>query len=156
MKSVSMPAALQDFGAEPVEISQVPEPAAVAALMALARRSVAMRHWEREHLPIHVSQLGFELFMTLPQLFTAGIRDRTGLLKQLYLMLPYSEKGVRLHLRRLEITGWITVGKAGRDARSRQVELSGEYWRLLALYAAHCQLIDGSVGVGDLGSIHRT
>jgi hypothetical protein len=143
--SVAMTAALQDFGAEPVEISQVPDPAAVAALMALARRSVAMRHWEREHLPIHVSQLGFELFMTLPQLFTAGTRDRTGLLKQLYLMLPYSEKGVRLHLRRLEITGWITVSKAGSDTRSTQVELSEAYWRLLGVYAAHCQLVDGSV-----------
>jgi hypothetical protein len=147
MKSVSMPAALQDLGAEPVEISQVPDPApaAVAELMALARRSVAMRHWEREHLPIHASQLGFELFMTLPQLFTAGTRDRTGLLKQLYLMLPYSEKGVRLHLRRLEMTGWITVSKACSDTRSTQVELSEAYWRLLGVYAAHRQLIGGSV-----------
>jgi hypothetical protein len=143
--SVAMTAALQDFGAEPVEISQVPDSAAVAELMALARRSVAMRHWEREHLPIHASQLGFELFMTLSQLFTAGTRDRTGLLKQLYLMLPYSEKGVRLHLRRLEMTGWITVSKAGSDTRSTQVELSEAYWRLLGVYAAHCQLVDGSV-----------
>ena len=142
-----MTAALQDSAAEPAEISQVPEPAGVAALMALAQRRVAMRHWECEHLPIHDSQLGFELFMTLPQLFTAGIRDRTGLLKQLYLMLPYSEKGVRLHLRRLEITGWITVGKTGSDTRSTQVELSEAYWRLLGVYASHCQLVDGSVAV---------
>ncbi len=140
-----MPAALQDLGAETEDISRVPAPAAVAALMALARRSVAMRHWEREHLPIHASQLGFELFMTLPQLFTAGFRDRTSLLKQLYLMLPYSEKGVRLHLRRLEITCWITVDKTGSDTRSAQVELSQGYWQLLGVYAAHCQLIGGSV-----------
>jgi hypothetical protein len=60
-------------------------------------------------------------------------------------MLPYSEKGVRLHLRRLEITGWITVSKAGSDTRSTQVELSEAYWRLLGVYAAHCQLVDGSV-----------
>ena len=132
------------LGAETEDISRVPAPAAVAALMALARRSVAMRHWEREHLPIHASQLGFELFMTLPQLFTAGIRDRTGLLKQLYLMLPYSEKGVRLHLRRLEMAGWIAFGKTGSDTRSTQVELSPAYWRLLGVYAAHCQLIGGS------------
>ena len=140
-----MPAALQELGADREDTSRVPAPAAVAALMALARRSVAMRHWEREHLPIHASQLGFELFMTLPLLFTAGWRDRTSLLKQLYLMLPYSEKGVRLHLRRLEITGWITVSEAGSDTRSTQVELSEAYWRLLGVYAAHCQLIAGSV-----------
>lgn len=140
-----MPAALQDLGAEPEDISRVPAPAAVAALMALARRSVAMRHWEREHLPIHDSQLGFELFMTLPLLFTAGWRDRTGLLKQLYLMLPYSEKGVRLHLRRLETAGWITVAKTGSDTRSTQLELSLGYWRMLGVYAAHCRLIGGSV-----------
>ena len=46
-----MPAALQELGADREDTSRVPAPAAVAALMALARRSVAMRHWEREHLP---------------------------------------------------------------------------------------------------------
>ena len=141
-----MAAVIEELWAEPEEISPDPAAAGLVDMMALARRSVAMRHWEREHLPIHGSQLGFELFMTLPQLFTAGSRDRTGLLKQLYLMLPYSEKGVRLHLRRLEITGLIAVGKTSRDTRSTQVALSEEYWRLLGLYAAHCQLIDGSVG----------
>ena len=126
-----MPAALQDLGAEPEDISRVPAPAAVAALMALARRSVAMRHWEREHLPIHASQLGFELFMTLPLLFTAGWRDRTGLLKQLYLMLPYSEKGVRLHLRRLETAGWVTVAKTAATRGRRSLSSAwaiGECW----------------------------
>jgi len=143
--SVNMAAVNEELWAEPEEIPSDPAVARLVGLMALARRSVAMRHWEREHLPIHGSQLGFELFMTLPQLFTAGIRDRTGLLKQLYLMLPYSEKGVRLHLRRLEMTGWITVSKAGSDTRSTQVELSEAYWRLLGVYAAHRQLVDGSV-----------
>ncbi len=143
--SVNMAAVIEELWAEPEEISPDPAAAVLVDLMALARRSVAMRHWEREHLPIHDSQLGFELFMTLPQLFTAGLRDRTSLLKQLYLMLPYSEKGVRLHLRRLETAGWITVGKTGSDTRSAQVELSQGYWQLLGVYAAHCQLIGGSV-----------
>jgi len=137
-----MAAVNEELWAGPEEFPSDPAVASLVDLMALVRRSVAMRHWERDHLPIHASQLGFELFMTLPQLFTAGSRDRTGLLKQLYLMLPYSEKGVRLHLRRLEMTGWITVCKTGRDTRSTQVELSGEYWRLLGVYAAHCQLIE--------------
>ena len=140
---------LATSGAEPEEAPQIRASPGLANLMALARRCVAIRQWEREHLPIDASQLGFELFMALPQLFTAGLRDRTGLLKQLYLMLPYSEKGVRLHLRRLEMTGWITVAKTGSDTRSVQVELSPRYWQLLGSYAEHCTLIGRSAEAED-------
>ena len=146
-----MAALNEELWAGPEELPSDPAVVSLVDLTALARRSVVMRHWERDHLPIHASQLGFELFMTLPQLFTAGSRDRTGLLKQLYLMLPYSEKGVRLHLRRLEMTGWITVAKTGRDTRSARVELSPRYWQLLGSYAEHCTLI-GRSGEAEGGS----
>jgi len=66
---------------------------------------------------------------------TDGPDNQSGLLKRLYLALPYSEKGIRLHLRRLESTGWITVHKIGEDGRTTRVELSAEYWRLLGAYA---------------------
>jgi DNA-binding MarR family transcriptional regulator len=105
----------------------------------LAGRQLALRDWERQHLPIDASQLGYELFLVLAKLSMAGWRDRSGLLKQLYLALPYSEKGIRLHLRRLEDFGWIKVSKSGKDGRVVQIELSARYWQLLADYAEQCR-----------------
>jgi DNA-binding MarR family transcriptional regulator len=104
-------------------------------LVDLAKRQLALRAWERQHLPIEASQLGYELFLVLAKLSVAGWRDRSGLLKQLYLALPYSEKGIRLHLRRLEDTGWIKVSKSGADGRVVQIELSARFWQLLADYS---------------------
>ena len=95
----------------------------------LAGRQLALRDWERQHLPIDASQLGYELFLVLAKLSMAGWRDRSGLLKQLYLALPYSEKGIRLHLRRLEDFGWIKVSKSGKDGRVVQIELSARCWQ---------------------------
>ena len=104
-----------------------------------AERCLALREWERHHLPFGDSRLGYELFMNLPRIAAAGDSERQGFLKRLYLTLPYSEKGVRIHLRRLEAEGWITVHKAGKDMRSAQVELSARYWWLLAEYAERCR-----------------
>lgn len=105
----------------------------------IASRSLALRQWERQHLPTEASQVGFELFMSLAQWSARGLTDRSSLLKQLYLALPYSEKGVRLHLRRLEATGWITVYRTREDSRAARVELSDKYWRVLADYAQEWQ-----------------
>ncbi len=104
-----------------------------------AERCLALRDWERHHLPFGDSKLGYELFMNLPRIAASGDCERLGFLKRLYLTLPYSEKGVRIHLRRLEAEGWITVHKAGKDMRSAQVELSARYWWLLAEYAERCR-----------------
>ncbi|MDH4391194.1 MAG: hypothetical protein QE285_07190 [Aquabacterium sp.] len=102
----------------------------------LAQHGLALRQWERQHLPTEGTQLGYEVFMKLAELVATDSADtQAGLLKRLYLALPYSEKGIRLHLRRLESTGWITVHKIGDDGRTVRVELSSEYWRLLNAYA---------------------
>lgn len=102
----------------------------------LAQHGLALRQWERQHLPTEGTQLGYEVFMKLAELVATDDGDsRTGLLKRLYLALPYSEKGIRLHLRRLESTGWITVHKIGEDGRAVRVELSSAYWELLNAYA---------------------
>ena len=107
-----------------------------ADIARLAQHGLALRQWERQHLPTEGSQLGYEVFMKLAELVaTDGPDNQSGLLKRLYLALPYSEKGIRLHLRRLESTGWITVHKIGEDGRTTRVELSAEYWRLLGAYA---------------------
>lgn len=104
------------------------------AIAEIAARSLALRQWERQNLPIEASLIGFELFMRLAEWSAAGQRDRTTLLKQLYLALPYSEKGVRLHLRRLEAAGWVKVHRGTTDSRGAQVELSDVAWELLSSY----------------------
>lgn len=104
------------------------------AIAQTAACSLALRQWERHHLPMESSLIGFELFLKLAQLSASGRSGQTTLLKQLYLALPYSEKGVRLHLRRLEAAGWIRVQRATKDSRGAQVELSDMAWRLLADY----------------------
>lgn len=106
----------------------------------LAQHGLALRQWEREHLPTEDSQLGYEVFMKLAELVASNGAGQASLLKQLYLALPYSEKGIRLHLRRLEATGWITVERTGDDARAAQVELSAGYWKLLNSYATRWPL----------------
>jgi len=104
------------------------------AIAQTAASSLALRQWERHHLPMESSLIGFELFLQLAQLSASGRSGRATLLKQLYLALPYSEKGVRLHLRRLEAAGWIRVQRANKDSRGAQVELSDMAWRLLSDY----------------------
>lgn len=105
-------------------------------IVKLAQHGLALRQWERQHLPTEDSQLGYEVFLKLAELVAGGNPGQPSLLKQVYLGLPYSEKGIRLHLRRLEDSGWITVSKASADARAAQVDLSADYWELLNHYAA--------------------
>ena len=97
----------------------------------IAARSLALRRWEQAHLPTEASVLGFDLFMSLAQWGADDEGQRTGLLKQIYLGLPYSEKGLRLHLRKLEAEGWITLQRASRGV---QFELTDKYWEALDRY----------------------
>lgn len=99
-----------------------------------ARQVLALRQWERQHMPTEGTQLGFEVFVKMAELVVAG--GEGGLLKRLYLALPYSEKGIRLHLRRLESGGWIRVHRLGADGRGAQIEPSAAYWKVLMEYAA--------------------
>ncbi len=80
---------------------------------------------------------------------TDGPDNQSGLLKRLYLALPYSEKGIRLHLRRLESGGWITVHKIGEDGRTTRVELSAAYWGLLSAYAVQWGVLTEVVGTAE-------
>ncbi len=107
-------------------------------LISMTRRRLALRHWERRHLPIDNSQLGYELLMAIGPLSILGTLAHGQFLKQLYLALPYSEKGIRLHLRRLELTGWVTVCKTGKGSRTLRVEITDRYWLLMESYAREC------------------
>jgi hypothetical protein len=114
-------------------------------LISMTRRRLALRHWERRHLPIDNSQLGYELLMAIGPLSILGMLAHGQFLKQLYLALPYSEKGIRLHLRRLELTGWVNVLKTGKGSRTSRVELTDRYWVLMESYAKECDRIDAAI-----------
>ena len=114
-------------------------------LISMTRRRLALRHWERLHLPIDNSQLGYELLMAIGPLSILGTLAHGQFLKQLYLALPYSEKGIRLHLRRLELTGWVTVCKTGKGSRTSRVEITDRYWLLMESYARECDRIDAAI-----------
>lgn len=114
-------------------------------LISMTRRRLALRHWERLHLPIDNSQLGYELLMAIGPLSILGELAHGQFLKQLYLALPYSEKGIRLHLRRLELTGWVTVCKTGKGSRTSRVEITDRYWLLMESYARECDRIDAAI-----------
>ena len=120
----------------------------------LAQHGLALRQWERQHLPTEGTQLGYEVFMKLAELVATDGGDRqAGLLKRLYLALPYSEKGIRLHLRRLETTGWISVHKIGEDGRAVRVELSSAYWGLLSAYAVQWAMPKEGAGAANDGAV---
>lgn len=127
---------MTDSTPEPVQLPDVASPLRSdhEAIAQAAASSLALRQWERHHLPIESSLIGFELFLRLAHLSASGCVGQTALLKQLYLTLPYSEKGVRLHLRRLEAAGWIRTQRATKDSRGARVELSDMAWRLLSDY----------------------
>ena len=58
----------------------------------IAACSLALRQWERQHLPTEASPVGFELLMRLAQWSALGQHDRTALLKQLIWLCPTAKR----------------------------------------------------------------
>lgn len=106
-----------------------------SGISAVALQALELRNWERNHLPSEGSPLAFELLMTLASWSAAEPMEPAALLKRLYLALPYSEKGVRLHLRRMEVGGWAMVQRGVGDSRAARVELTERSWTALWDYA---------------------
>jgi DNA-binding MarR family transcriptional regulator len=103
---------------------------------AFALEVLALRHWERHNMPTYGTSLGLELFLKLAQLAQDIEGPREGVLKRLYLELPYTHQAVRMHLRRLEADGWITLSPWPNDTRVRLVELSNAYMDVFDAYMA--------------------
>jgi hypothetical protein len=101
----------------------------------VASASMALRRWELAHLPTNSSHLGFELFMMLVHESALDQGRESIMLKRIYLSLPFSEKGLRIHLRRLEEDGWIVVQKSEGDFRHSRVSLSNKAWAMARKYA---------------------
>ena len=85
--------------------------------------------------------MSFELFVGLAHLATRSGVTRPALLKDLYLSLPYSEKGLRIHLRRLEMGAWVRFESMESDSRVRVLHLTEKYWPMLAVYLHACKAV---------------
>jgi hypothetical protein len=101
---------------------------------------LAIRTWERENIPMASSRLGIDLFLTLAQLGVTPDRRGIASLKKVYLTLPFSEKGMRLHIRRMEANGLLAVKKADKDSRNGELELTPRFWELIHRYVRFLRL----------------
>ena len=131
MRALMLEESLPSHESPPAGSELSPE---MALLVSVVDRSLAIRRWERARLPMADSALGHELFMTLARHSLLRPGDRAPLLKQVYLDMPFSEKGVRLHLRRLESDGWVRLRQDGGDSRVLRIDLDNKYWELLGEY----------------------
>lgn len=95
-------------------------------------------------MPTYGTSLGLELFLKLAQLAQDIEGPREGVLKRLYLELPYTHQAVRMHLRRLEADGWITLSPWPTDTRVRLVELSSAYMDVFDAYMAEFAAVIGT------------
>lgn len=86
----------------------------VAELLQISRKISA------QHLPIGHSFIPYDLLL---QVYLSELNgDQSPLnIKSLLASLPYSDMGVRYHLRRLIEGDWIEIEKDGEDPRMRNV-----------------------------------
>ncbi len=106
-------------------------------------------------MPTYGTSLGFELFMKLAELAQDIEGPREGVLKRLYLELPYTHQAVRLHLRRLEADGWISLSPSPVDTRVRLVELSSDYIDLFDEYMAQFKAVLGPAASPAAGQVQQ-
>lgn len=90
------------------------------------------------HLPIDNSFIPFDL------LFKVGLAyiDNDQLtLKSLFAGLPHSEMGMRYHLRRLLVGGWVELHSSDADRRSKLIRPSQKLLDQLALLESELMVL---------------
>jgi hypothetical protein len=73
-----------------------------------------------EHLPIGHSFIPYDLLLQIYLHAISEMREQLNI-KSLFASLPYSDMGMRYHLRRLIDNGWIKIDTNGSDPRMRSV-----------------------------------
>lgn len=92
---------------------------------------LARRRWEEVHFRLGRSSLAFDLMATVAHYTAVGSPLS---LKQLFLLVEYSEAGARKQLVRLRKEGWIEIVRTESDARVRVVVALPKLLRILKLY----------------------
>jgi hypothetical protein len=91
-----------------------------------------VRNWEEDNLPLEQSALAYDL-LTLASHHTISGTPLS--LKQLFLLLEYSEAGVRKQLRRCIKEGWLKLVGSKKDKRVRVVIAEPKLLQALSDYA---------------------
>ena len=67
-------------------------------------------------LPLSGSLIAYNLLLSL---YICHLRGETPTVKSLFASIPYSDMGIRYHLRKLLITGWIELRPSASDRRTK-------------------------------------
>jgi hypothetical protein len=87
-------------------------------LQTITKALLKVRNWEQTNLPLVQSALAYDLIVWIAHHTVSGSPLS---LKHLFILLNYSEAGVRKHLRYLIRDGWISLEGVSNDKRIRVV-----------------------------------
>lgn len=87
-------------------------------LQPITEAILTVRNWEEDNLPLEQSSLAYDLLTITSHYTVVGTPPS---LKQLFLLLDYSEAGVRKQLRRCIKEGWLRLDGSDVDKRVRVV-----------------------------------
>jgi len=87
-------------------------------LHTITQELLKVREWEQANLPLVRSALAYDLIILIAHHTAAGAPLS---LKHLFILLNYSEAGVRKHLRYLISNEWISFEGVSNDKRIRVV-----------------------------------
>ena len=101
-------------------------------LQIITQALLTVRKWEQTNLPLVKSALAYDLIVLIAHHTVLGTPLS---LKHLFILLNYSEAGVRKHLRYLIRDGWISLEGISNDKRIRVVIAKPKLLLILKEYA---------------------
>ena len=101
-------------------------------LQIITQAFLTVRKWEQANLPLVQSALAYDLIVLIAHHNVLGTPLS---LKHLFILLDYSEAGVRKHLRYLIHDGWISLEGVSNDKRIRVVIAKPKLLLTLKKYA---------------------
>jgi len=109
---------------------------------ALADALLALRAWERGHIPLHAPQISLDILL---QVAASAARHQPARMKDLHLAIGYSQDRIREVVHHLVADDWIELTADARDGRSKFLKPTARALRLLEDYRAQLR--------GALGAI---
>jgi len=101
-------------------------------LQIITQELLTVREWEQANLPLVRNALAYDLIVSIAHHTVAGAPLS---LKHLFILLNYSEAGVRKHLRYLIDDEWISLEGVSKDKRIRVVVANPKLLLSLKEYA---------------------
>ncbi|MCP8940278.1 MarR family winged helix-turn-helix transcriptional regulator [Alsobacter sp. SYSU M60028] len=112
-----------------------------------AAKLARLRDWENRNLPTAGTILGYDVVVFLAATIDSGSRTPA---RSLYETLGYSEAALRLHIQRLQRSGYLVRARDGEDGRNQSILLTEKFiqaWR--AYEAAFADVFGGASAVRE-------